>query len=90
MESRTTERFRKSFENLPQKIQEDAKKVFKLWKSDPYLKNLKFKKIHDKQNIYSVRIGISYRAIGLKEDNKVIWFWIGSHSDYDNLIKELK
>ncbi|MBK8983159.1 MAG: hypothetical protein IPM38_12775 [Ignavibacteria bacterium] len=30
-----------------------------------------FKKIHGKQNIYSVRIGLSYRAMGLKKDNTV-------------------
>ncbi len=90
MESRTTERFRKTFENLPLKIQEDAKKVYKLWKSNPYMKNLRFKRINDKQNIYSVRIGLSYRALGLKKDDTMIWFWIGSHNDYDNLIKSLR
>jgi hypothetical protein len=89
MESRTTERFRKSFDILPPKIKIDAKKVFKNWKSDPYHKSLKFKKIHDKENIYSVRIGISWRALGVKDNNTVIWFWIGSHSDYNNLIKSL-
>jgi len=44
MESRTTERFRKSYEELPARIKEDAKRIFKTWKSDPYLKSLKFKK----------------------------------------------
>ena len=90
MESKTTERFRKSFDNLPDKIKEDAKKVFKIWKSNPYLKSLKFKKIHEKENLYSVRIGISWRALGIKENDTMIWFWIGSHNDYDNLIKSLK
>ena len=82
MESRTTERFRKSFDDLPKKIKEDAKKVFKSWKSNPHQKSFKFKKIHDKENIYSVRIGISWRALGIKENNTVNWFWIVSHSDY--------
>ena len=89
MESRTTERFRKSYEELPARIKEDAKRIFKTWKSDPYLKSLKFKKIHSKENIYSIRIGISWRALGLKENETIIWFWIGSHSDYDKLINTL-
>ncbi|MDQ3022170.1 MAG: hypothetical protein M3R36_16600 [Bacteroidota bacterium] len=86
MVSVTTEKFRKCFDNLPQKVQDEAKKVFKIWKSDPYLNNLKFKKIHAVENIYSVRSGMHWRALGVKEEDKVIWFWIGSHSDYDNLI----
>lgn len=89
MESRTTEKFSISFENLPAKIKEDAKRSFKLWKSNPYRKNLRFKNIHGTLNIYSVRIGSSYKVLGVKEENTVIWFWIGSHGDYDNLLKSL-
>ena len=90
MNSITTERFRKCYHNLPAKIKSEAKKVFKVWKSDPFHKKLRFKKIHDKDNIYSVRIGLKWRALGVKDDDDLIWFWIGSHSDYDNLIKNLK
>lgn len=67
MESRTTERFRKSFDILPTKIKKDAKKVFQTWKSNHYHESLKFKKIHEKEHIYSVRIGLSHRALGIKD-----------------------
>ena len=90
MESITTEKFRKCFANLPQNIKAEARKVFKTWKSDPFLKNLKFKKIHNKEDIYSIRIGLHWRALGVKKSNKIIWFWIGSHSEYDKLINNLK
>jgi hypothetical protein len=30
-----------------------------------------------------------YRALGLLEDDTIIWFWIGSHADYDDLISRL-
>ena len=90
MESITTEKFRKCFDNLPQNIKTEARKVFKTWKSDPFLKSLKFKKIHNKVDIYSIRIGLHWRALGVKESNNIIWFWIGSHSEYDKLINNLK
>jgi hypothetical protein len=42
-----------------------------------------------RQPIYSVRIGIGYRALGLREEDRVFWFWIGSHAEYDELLKRL-
>ncbi len=90
MESKTTEKFRKCFIGLPKNVQNEAIKTFKLWKANPFAKNLKFKKIHGSNDIYSVRIGINWRSIGVKEEDEITWFWIGSHSDYDKLIKKLK
>jgi len=39
--------------------------------------------------VYSVRIGIGYRALGLRDADHVYWFWIGSHAEYDELLKRL-
>lgn len=39
--------------------------------------------------IYSVRIGISYRALGLRDEEQIYWFWIGSHAEYDDLLRRL-
>lgn len=89
MESKTTEKFRKCFESLPNSVQEEARRVYSKWKANPYDERLKFKKIHGKGDIYSVRIGLNWRAICTKTEDKVIWFWIGSHSDYDKLIKKM-
>ena len=40
----------------------------------------------DSEDIYSVRIGLGYRALGLLEGTVVTWFWIGSHADYDRIL----
>jgi len=33
---------------------------------------------------------MGWRAVGIKKDSQtIVWFWIGSHSEYDNLLKEL-
>jgi len=89
MVSHTTERFWKSFEELPADVQARAKKAYEIWEGDHYHESLQFKKVHPKRPIYSVRIGRDWRAIGIKEDETITWFWIGSHSDYDKLIDSM-
>lgn len=86
MNSRTTERFRNAFDNLPVKIKRLAKKNYELWKNNPDHNSLKYRKIKASKEIYSIRIGKGWRALGLKQNDDIIWFWIGSHSEYDKLI----
>jgi len=54
-----------------------------LLKQDPRHPSLHFKKIG---RLYSVRVGIHYRALSVEEGDDVVWFWIGHHSEYDQLI----
>ena len=89
MTSQTTERFRKAFRKLPFPIQQRAKKAFQLWKQDPWSGSLHFKQIHASQPVYSVRIGTGWRAVGVKQEDQIVWFWIGSHAEYDKLISQL-
>jgi hypothetical protein len=35
---------------------------------------------------WSARVGIRYRALAIEVDEGLVWFWIGSHADYDALI----
>lgn len=49
--------------------------------------SLQFERVHQTEPLYSVRIGLGWRALGLLEDDTIAWFWIGSHADYDRLIK---
>jgi mRNA-degrading endonuclease RelE of RelBE toxin-antitoxin system len=90
MISHTTERFRKLYESLPKQIREQANQAYSQFKKDPYYPGLHFKRIHSSRPIYSVRITKDYRAAGVQQDNEIIWFWIGSHSDYDKLMNQLK
>lgn len=43
-----------------------------------------------KLSVFSVRIGIGWRALGLKKDDTLIWFWIGSHSEYEKTLKKFR
>ncbi len=89
MISVTTKRFQKSFDQLPSTIKDKARNAFKLWQTDPYHPTLSFKQIYSEKQIYSVRIGLAYRALGVMENETLVWFWIGSHEDYNNLINQL-
>lgn len=86
MKSRTTAQFRKLFANLPQQVKAQTRAAYRQFKGDPNYPSLRFKKVHPELPIYSVRISKSYRAVGQLEGDTVIWFWVGSHTDYDKLL----
>ncbi len=89
MISRTTERFRKALADLPKQVQKQAKDAFQKFKIDPYYPSLRFKRVHSTKPIYSVRINMDCRAIGIQQENEITWFWIGSHRDYEKLLLRL-
>jgi hypothetical protein len=87
--SLASSRFWKAFEQLPERVQSQAREAYKLWQKDPYHESLQFKCVHTKRRVFSVRIGLHWRAVGVMPDDTITWFWIGSHSDYDKLIASL-
>ncbi len=90
MKSELTDEFIERFANLPERIQKTAQKNYRLWKQNPSHPSLEFKKLKTKQPIYSVRVGIGWRALGVMRDSDtIVWFWIGPHSEYDKLLKKL-
>lgn len=90
MRSHTDARFWTLYDALPQDVQRGADRAYKLWQSDPYHPSLQFKRIDPQEPIYSVRVGKKYRALGWLEGDTMIWFWIGSHADYDTRLKRRK
>ena len=72
------------YDKLPSSIKKLANKNFELLKSNPNHPSLHFKKV---DRYWSVRVGRKYRAIAIEDMENIIWFWIGSHADYNDLIK---
>ena len=89
MISRRTPRFKKAFSELPQEIKDAARESYRRFRDDPSHPSLHLKQVHPSEPIYSVRISLQYRALAVKEGNTYVWFWIGSHSQYDVLLKRL-
>ena len=89
MNSRTTQRFRSCFGQLPPDIQRRAREAYGRFLENPSHPSLRFKRVHNVQAIYSVRITLEYRALGLRDGDDMIWFWIGHHDEYERLLNSL-
>ncbi len=89
MKSSVTKTFRKQLDDLPASVQEQAAKAYALWQADPYHSSLQFKRVSQRQPIYSARVSLNYRVLGLLESDRIYWYWIGSHDEYDELLKRM-
>ncbi len=90
MKSSVTRAFRDEFAALPETVREQAVRAYRLWLNDQSHSSLQFKRIGSREAIYSVRIGLNYRALGLLEGDVIYWYWIGGHAQYDSLLKRVQ
>ena len=70
-------------DKLPAAIKVLADKNYEVLKENPNHPSLHLKKV---KSYYSVRVSLQYRALGIETEEGIVWFWIGSHSDYNALI----
>jgi len=89
MKSRTTRGFRELFAALPARVQRQARQAYHLFQNDLAHPGLRFKQVYATPPTYSARVGIGYRAVATLEGDTAVWFWIGSYTDYDELLKHL-
>jgi hypothetical protein len=66
-----------------------ARKNYGVWKDNPGYPGLQFKLVGLHKPVFSIRVRVGYRALGLKVDDGIIWFWIGSHAECERLISQL-
>ena len=83
MKSIATDRFWRLFRSLPQKVRKEAQEAFRLFRDNPSHSGLRFKRLRCNPDYWSVRVTRDYRAVGRKHDDTMVWFWIGSHSEFD-------
>lgn len=77
--------FWSAYEALPERVRKQAARNYELLKGDPRHPSLQLKKIGERY--WSVRVGLHYRALAVEVDDGLLWFWIGSHADYDRLVR---
>ena len=70
-----------AYSKLPERVRESADKNYALLKENPRHPSLQLKKVG---RFWSVRVGSRYRALAVEVD--LLWFWIGSHADYDAIL----
>lgn len=90
MISRLHPHFLRDFAKLPEDIRERARDAYRRFKLDPTHPGLRFKRLSTELPLWSVRVNDQYRAVGVRTDaDEVIWFFIGTHAEYERLLKTL-
>jgi mRNA-degrading endonuclease RelE of RelBE toxin-antitoxin system len=79
--------FWSGYRELPRDIQKLADKSFRLLKSDPHHPSLQLKKVGKLKHLWSARVGLRYRALGMDKPEGIVWFWIGPHAEYDGILR---
>lgn len=76
-------KFWDAYQLLPEQARDLADKNYALLKENPQHPSLQLKKVG---RFWSARVGQRYRALAVEVDGNLVWFWIGSHADYDSII----
>jgi mRNA-degrading endonuclease RelE of RelBE toxin-antitoxin system len=86
--SKRTKRFRALLEALPADAQRQAGAAYRLFVQNPRHPSLQFKRISPADpTLYSARVGDHYRVIGKLKGDTIIWDWIGTHEDYNRIVR---
>ncbi len=85
MTHRATPHFWDCYNALPEAVQRTADRGYELLRDDPSHPSLHFKKVG---RFGSVRVGLHYRSLAVEDADDVVWFWIGTHAEYDRLIAQ--
>lgn len=83
MNHHTTADFWNCYNQLPDDVRKLADANFELLRANASHPSLHFKRVG---RLWSARVGIGYRALAVDGNEGCIWFWIGSHAEYDRLI----
>ena len=78
-----TPRFWACYRALPAEVRELADRCFELLRQDPRYPSLHFRQV---SQFWSARVGLHYRALAIQHNGNLVWFWIGSHAEYDHLV----
>jgi len=75
--------FWKLYGSLPDGVRREAREAFRLFRDNAAHPGLSFERVRSRPDSWSVRITQGYRAVGRKESDSIVWYWIGSHNDFD-------
>lgn len=87
MKSLASRRFWNLFHALPSGVQSLAVKNYKLWRHNPDHPSLHFRRLKGNEDRFTIRVGEHHRALGYLASGTVTWVWIGTHADYDKLVR---
>jgi hypothetical protein len=83
VKSVATRRFWKLYASLPVQAREQARTAFRVFQGNPAHPGLSLERLRADPDSWSVRITRDYRAVGRKHGDTMIWYWIGTHAEFD-------
>ncbi len=84
MKHRATAGFWKAYAELPEPVRRQADRAFDLMRDNPRHPSLRLKKVGE---FWSARVDTNHRALAIGHDGSHVWIWIGTHHDYERLIR---
>ena len=85
MTSRTRPSFWRAYARLSGANRMAARRAYAAFAENPNHPSLRFKKLSGYDHVWSVRINEQYRAVGERRGDTLIWFWVGTHNEFDHL-----
>lgn len=64
-------------------MQQLALANYELLRTNPQYPSLHLKRVG---KYWSVRVGSGFRALGVDSPKGILWFWIGTHEEYERRI----
>ncbi len=89
--SRWTTSFVFQVGELPLHVQKLVVKAIGLWEVNPKHRSLRHHLLKDTKRgrhasgSYSISLNMQYRALYVLDGSVAVWYWVGSHADYDRL-----
>ncbi|WP_328984705.1 ParE family toxin-like protein [Thiorhodovibrio winogradskyi] len=73
------------YHQLPAAVRKVADKQFALLREDPTHPSLRLKRVGP---FWSARVSRGYRALAKERAEGLVWFWIGPHRRYDQILAQ--
>jgi inorganic triphosphatase YgiF len=86
--SHTTAQFRKMFSELPAEVQSQARRAYRIFRQNPNQPSLRFKPVHPTRQFIQRESAQAIEQWESWKATKIVWYWIGSHADYDKLLSQ--
>lgn len=92
MRSVRTAEYHQMLRALPEIIQERAAQAWRIFRDNPHDPRLGRHDLHDsgrgrhRNGSFAVWLNRQYRAICVVDEGEYVWYWVGSHADYDRFL----
>lgn len=83
MISRTKPEFWELYRALSAEIRVAAGKAYEKFSQNPAHPSLQLERLRSDPRAWAVRITRDYPAVALRSGDVWVWFWIGTHRDFD-------